>query len=203
MKPILREANPAAEAGRAHARLVDAYIISAGETLLLELGLAVGERFRTRPIDDIQALPARGQTPWIGFVDGNHDDARRWIEHIGAAHPQAALIVIVDSPELPAWQDMVGGGFVCAVLGSWQINTAAFAGALARAQRYLQKPLMASPPVDPTPQRGAGLQWILTALGGTAAATLALVWYLLSGQPSKSPDSMSAGVVTPVASQVR
>ena len=123
--------------GPARERRTDAFIISSDDTLLLELGPAIGDRFRTRPIETMEELPAAGATPWIAFIDGNRPDARHWVLHIEKHLPNAALIVVTGQPDVASWQGLVFRGTVCAALSSSQIGTAALQDALTRAQERL------------------------------------------------------------------
>lgn len=205
MKPTFRDAIPAAAAGNARERRIDAYIISGNDALLLELGPAIGDRFRTRPIESMDELPADLQAPWIGFVDGARDDARNWIQHIEKRYPGAALIAIVDSADLPQWQGMVFRGSVCAALGTQQLGTAALGDALARARQRLQQaasaihaePLRARPAAAGPAAKSVRPGWLLPAIVAAGLLVAALAWWLAGGRDEPTPATTAAprGVV--------
>jgi TonB family protein len=201
MKPTVRDAIPANEAGGARARRVDAYIISSDDGLLLELGPALGDRFRTRPIENMDELPSAARAPWIGFVDGARADARAWIQHIEKVHPQAVLIAIVDDADLQSWQGLVFRGGVCAAVGTQQIGTVALSDALTRAQLRLQQaaataihgePLRPHPALPGTVMPGSRVAWFMPACIAAALIIVALGWWLLRGHSSPAPTAAAA-----------
>lgn len=201
MKPTVRDANPTAAAAPRERR-IDAYIVSANDMLLLELGPALGERFRTRPVERMDELPADAQAPWVGFIDGAREDARTWIQHIERTHPRAALIAIVGNSELGQWQGMVFRGSVCAALTVEQLNSAALADALARAQQRLQQTSPAAVEVPRQRPAGAGFgigaarpPWLLPAILGGLAIVVVIGW-LLAGHGRSTP---AAGAVPSAA----
>lgn len=187
MKPTVGHPHPAHGAGAVHGRRIDTYIIAGDESLLLELGPALDDDYRTRPVEYPEGLPADTRAPWIGFVDGARADARAVIQRIGESHPEAILIAIVDDADLRNWQGLVFRGSVCAAIGTRQIGTAAFADALSRARTLMHQAsvaaLLASSARPRATRAGTDrVAWRITrqlpVLIGVALMVLALGWWL-------------------------
>lgn len=200
------DATTAGDGGAARERRCDAYILSSDDVLLLELGPAIGDRFRTRPVERIEELPTADAAPWVGFIDGTRPDARSVALHIEKQLPNAALIVVTDQSDVASWQGLVFRGTVCAALGSTQIGTAALQDALARAQERLRRAATQSairtearPPIAPSSgsgglgaSPGARPAWLWPAVGAAALVIVLAGWRWLQGDRPAAPGARAA-----------
>ena len=195
------DARATGDGGAARKMRADAYNVSSDDTLLLELGPELGERFRTRPIEQMGELPAADAAPWIGFIDGHRTDARHWVLHIEKHLPNAALIVITAPADLASWQALVFRGTVCAALSDQQIGTAALNDALDRAAERLRamaaqhaihadvRPAPAGAPGGWGEMPGMRPVWLWPAIAAAAVVAGIALWRGFASDRHSAPSS--------------
>ena len=194
------ESRAAATPALAHRRR-DLYLLSGDDSLLLELGPLLGDRYRTRPIESAELLNEAGAVPWLLIVDATaRADARAQAARIEQQHPLAPLIVICADGKSVDWASALARGMVSAVVERSALPSGALLDALQAAELRLDAAAAAT-----TGNAAANLAWpgrpatrprwlwILPALALAGAGA----WFALPHRP-RAP---SAGG-TPVAPAV-
>ena len=129
-----REAVP----GSAAIRRRDAWLLSADDGLLLELGPLLGDRYRTRPIDAIDALSEAGTAPWLLIFDASlRHDARSITARIEQQYPMAPIIIVCTDGHSAGWASALHRGSVCAIIERSALATEAWQDALRTAEQRL------------------------------------------------------------------
>jgi len=137
MNPHPRDDSHSIVSQRARPRRPDAYIVSADDAFLLELGPALGDRFRTRPVEHPSEIQAQPDAFWLAFVDAARSDARALVAAIEKLFPQAPVIVVVPDGAEAQWSNAVTRGTICAVVGRGNLAAPALQEAVNRAERRL------------------------------------------------------------------
>lgn len=166
-------------------RRPEAFILSSDDALLLELGPAFGDRFRSRPIDQLEELNASGESSgWLAVVDAaSRTDGRTLVARIEQQYPQAPLIVIIADGEESQWQQALARGHVCRILTRDQLDSPALDEALTAAERRLQSGSAGNTP----PVATRSLPLLPIAIGAVAVVVGAVLWWVL-----RTPDAPSA-----------
>lgn len=138
MNPKISEEIPPADGTRVRRRRPDAYVLSSDDALLLELGPLLGERFRSRPIDQVEDLPAESAVPWLAVIDATRPDARAMVHRIELAHPRAPLIVVAAEGQESGWLAAQARGSIFAVVSQQQLSSSALRDALDQAEKRLE-----------------------------------------------------------------
>jgi TonB family protein len=129
-----REAAPAS----APARRREAWLLSGDDGLLLELGPLLGERYRTRPIDSIEALSEAGAAPWLLVFDASlRHDARAATARIEQQYPMAPIIIVCADGHTAGWASALHRGSVCAIVERSGLAGKAWQDALHTAEQRL------------------------------------------------------------------
>ena len=183
------ETNPAvaraANTVKAGGRRADLYLLSGDDSLLLELGPLLGDRFRTRPIDSAEQIDLGSPTPWILLIDAvARADARAQAARIEQQHSQAPLLVVCADGKAADWASALSRGTVSAVIERSAMQSGALDAALQTAQSRLSAADKADTtstmqnlawPGKPSPSRSL---WILLAAAAVFAA--GGTWYYLN-----------------------
>ena len=192
--------------GAAAARRRDLYMLSGDDSLLLELGPLLGDRYRSRPIDAADQIDAESLVPWLLIIDATaRTDARAQAARIEQQHPLAPLLVICADGRSTDWASPLARGMVSAV-----VERGALATALPEALTAIDLRMQAAATAITSnafadlagpdrPARGwsvwrwAGAALLLLAAGG---------WYVLNGPTShaiRPAGQAPAAVGPPVA----
>jgi TonB family protein len=132
-----RSSQPAAPVSGAGKRR-DAWLLSVDDGLLLELGPLLGDRYRTRPIDGIDALAEAGSSPWMVIFDASlRHDARAISARIEQQYPMAPIIIVCADGQSAGWASALHRGSVCAILERGALATRAWQDALQIAEQRL------------------------------------------------------------------
>ncbi len=132
-----RSSQPSAPVSGASRRR-DAWLLSVDDGLLLELGPLLGDRYRTRPIDGIDALAEAGSSPWMVIFDASlRHDARAISARIEQQYPMAPIIIVCADGQSSSWASALHRGSVCAILERGALGTRAWQDALQIAEQRL------------------------------------------------------------------
>ena len=133
-----REVAPPVARGAVTGKRRDAWLLSADDGLLLELGPLLGERFRTHPIDSPDALKDAGPAPWLLVFDATtRRDARIVAASLDQQHPLAPIILICADGQADNWASALQRGSVCAIVERSQLSAATWRDALRTAEQRL------------------------------------------------------------------
>ena len=125
---------PAQHAGRRR----EAWVLTGDDALLIELGPALGDRYRTHPVDDAQALERASLNSALLLLDASTiPDARTLAQKLFARHPQLPVIVFCADGAALEWQTHSGTPNVCSVLERSQLQPTSILRALAEAEQRL------------------------------------------------------------------
>jgi TonB family protein len=106
--------------------------------LLIELGPALGDRYRTHPVDDVQALERANFAAALLLLDASTvPDARTLAQKLFARHPQMPVVVFCADGDAIEWQAHSGTPNVCSVLERSQLQPTSILRALAEAEQRL------------------------------------------------------------------
>lgn len=201
MNPKVSEEIPSADGARARRRRPDAYVISSDDALLLELGPLLGERFRSRPVEQIEDLPANSAVPWLAVIDATRPDARALVHRIEQLHPQAPLVVVTADGQESGWQAAQARGSICAVVTLHQLSSPALREALDKAEKRLDS----APPPGATVETGAPSAapsarrpWMIIAAAAAVVVVAAVIW--LAARDNKPAATVGR---TPAATAAR
>ncbi len=129
---------PAAEKPQAGRRRTEVVIVGAGDELLIEVGPALGDQFRTFSADtasDIASLPV---SAWIGVFDATAQaTGRSAFAQLESQYGKQPWIVLCADQDRSNWRDVLSRGAACAVISRGEISVATFAAALAKATQRL------------------------------------------------------------------
>lgn len=196
MNPNAHGSARPAEAQRPRARRLDAWILSGDDSFLLELGPALGERFRTRPVDDAADVEPVGTTPWLAIIDGGRADTRALVAGLTSRHALAPLIIVVPPGEGASWGSALARGDVVATVGRDEIASPRFQEAVAAAEARLgastPTPLRtndagARPPAFTLPNR-----WVLLLVPVLLIGAAVAWWLSRAPAPSSAPGTAVA-----------
>jgi hypothetical protein len=201
MKPLAEERASAADTRRSGAERIDAVVIGNDDTLLIELGGVLGERYRTHTVDSPAEIPAAIRVPrWIGILDADSaPDARAAIARLETQFPHCPLVVISHRPA--DWSAAVARGTAVGALARDELSGSRLLDVLSRAESRLRAD-SAPPQSDPAPNRflpladsepsnPARMRWA----GGIllAAALAGMAWFVTHHRaPAQGAATMSA-----------
>jgi TonB family protein len=191
MSATFADSTLAGEAPRSRARLIDAFVVAADDTFILELGPLIGTRFRTRPVERLEDIETVGSTRWLALIDGSAANAHALVHQIEQQHSRAPLIAVVEDGQQAQWSSALARGSVIAVVPRNNLAGPALQHALTDAERRLGiTAAAASAPAS------MGIAKTPPAAGGSikyfVAAALLLVlgagWYFLWGSGATPPN---------------
>jgi TonB family protein len=186
---------PAATLPVARTRRTELFVLSSDDGLLLELGPVLGERFRTRPIEQPSEVAAAAGRAYIVLLDATgRADAHALIDALEAQDPAAPIILIAGDEEQNHWAGTLMRGTICAVLPRTALGSAKFTDALDKAE---QRQHTAATAATSQPAfsllGGAGSRRVLPIASAVfLAAAAALAWYATHRQSAPAPVVQAA-----------
>lgn len=110
MRPLAQERSSGADGKNSRLERIDAVVICNDDTLLIELGPLLGERFRTHTVDSPAEIAAAVSAPhWVGIIDVESlPDPRAAVLRMETQFPRCPLILIVPRPA--EWSAAVARG---------------------------------------------------------------------------------------------
>ena len=189
-------------------RRIEAVVLSNDDGLIIDLGPVLGDRYRTRPVDNLDELAS---TPFQGdrlmLLDAVHrTGAAAEAARLASQAPTVPIVVIVTAGTEPKWSTALARGSVVAVVPRERIGDATLQQALAAAESRLRAqdsptiPLPTMPPEERRPRSR-----LLAAIAAFAAVLMAAGgWYLLHGRgaaptPTPSPSSSPSPSPSPTS----
>ncbi len=170
-------------------------MLSSDDGLLLELGPVLGERFRTRPIEQPSEAAAAAGRPYIVLLDATgRPDARALLAALETLDAAAPIILIAADDEENHWAASLLRGALCAVVPRSALGTAKFTDALNKAERHQHTAAKAAA-LQPATGRfgGASMRRALPFASALfLAAAIALAWYATHRQPATVPAPQAA-----------
>jgi TonB family protein len=198
---------PAAISPVARTRRTELFVLSSDDGLLLELGPVLGERFRTRPIEQPSEVAAAAGRSYIVLLDATgRPDARALLAALETVDAAAPIILIAADDDENHWAGSLLRGALCAVVPRSALGSAKFTDALNKAERHMHTAAAAAA-IQPATSRFGG------AFGGTGmrralpfasalflAAAVALAWYATHRQPATAVAPQAAVLPQPAES---
>jgi protein TonB len=160
----------------------EAWLLSADDLLLIELGPMLGDRYRTQPVDTVEALGRASAAGWLLLLDVvGLEEPQALAARLATRYPQAPVIVFCADGDLPNWKNQPAARTVCAILERSAIQSPALAKALAEADRRLDAAATAAtgralPRLEEN-VAGANLRRPLPLIGLALAGGLAVAGY--------------------------
>ena len=191
------------------ARRREAWVLTGDDALLIEIGPALGDRFRTHLVEDAQSLERASFATALLLLDASTvPEAHALAQRLATRHPQLPVIVFCADGNTIEWHAHSTTPNVCAVLERGQLSAASVVRALAEAERRLDAAgsgttANALPRLDP-PEAGARkLPWAPIALVVLALAAvgawLALRPHAATGTTAAPPVADAATTASPAA----
>jgi TonB family protein len=129
---------PAAEPSQPGKRRTEVVIVGAGDELLIEVGPALGDQFRTFSADTAGDIAGLSLTSWIGVYDATSQaTGRNAFALLESQYGSQPWIVLCADEDRANWRDVLSRGAACAVIARGDISVATFAAALAKATQRL------------------------------------------------------------------
>lgn len=198
MKPLTQERTPMGMATQTRRGRIDVVLISSDDTLLIELGPILGDRYRTHSIDSPLAIASTLEgSRWFALIDlASLPDAHAAVARMGQRYRHVPVIVIDPQPE--GWRAAIARGAIVAAVTREQLGGARLNEALAAAELALNRESRAdsaSVRIQPGARgRGAALS-SLARLWSIAALLLLLstgAWWLLHKAAAKRSPARAA-----------
>jgi TonB family protein len=194
---------PAATSPVARTRRTELFVLSSDDGLLLELGPVLGERFRTRPIEQPSEVAAAAGRPYIVLLDATaRPDARALLAALETVDAAAPIILIAADDDENHWAASLLRGALCAVVPRSALGSARFTDALNKAERH-QHTAAAAAATQPPAGRfgGAGMRRALPLASALfLAAAVALAWYATHRHPATAVAPQAAALPQPAES---
>ncbi|HTY50258.1 MAG TPA: energy transducer TonB [Steroidobacteraceae bacterium] len=139
MESAARQSVAAPHGAPLRARRFEAVIVSKDDALLLELGPLLGDRYRTRMVDDLEAVPAPGgSSRWFLIFDASaRTDARAALARLEQQHPHVPVVVLDDDARL--WSGARARGALVAVVPRGQLDEVRLQPALQACEARLER----------------------------------------------------------------
>jgi TonB family protein len=197
-------------------RRLDVYLVSGDDAFLIEAGPAFSDRFRTRPVDDVAALPDPAEdTHWIVVFDAiAQSDPRAAVAQLEQRIQGRPIIVVVPDGDSTDWRSALSRGIIIDVLPREALQQPRFAAALVTAEERVQSAALPIPEVHSranTPRRTL----VPIVVGTLAVAALLALWlhhrggvtsnsapHPVAAVPSSAAASGSASAATAKAASV-
>jgi TonB family protein len=129
---------PAAELLQPGKRRTEVVIVGAGDELLIEVGPALGDQYRTFSADTAAEIGTLSLTSWIGVYDATSQAAgRNAFAQLESQYGSQPWIVLCADEDRANWRDVLSRGAACAVIPRGDISVATFAAALSKAMQRL------------------------------------------------------------------
>jgi TonB family protein len=154
-KPSARESGvTAAEQPKSGTRRTEVVIVGAGDEVLIEVGPALGDQYRSHSVDTAGEIAGVSAGSWIGVYDAsNHTSGRSAFGQLESQYHQQPWIVLCADEDRPNWRDVLSRGGACAVIARGELSVATFTAALEKAaQRLTAVPRAAASASRPMPR---------------------------------------------------
>jgi TonB family protein len=185
MKPVPQGPLDGNAPQTARTRRIVAVVISNDDGLIIDLGPYLGDRYRTRPVDnadELAANPVDGE--WLAILDAVHrPDAMAEAARLEMQSAAAPIIAIIPSGDEAHWSASLARGSVLAVVPRDQIGGPALQQALEAAEARLRS--QAAPTITlPHVPEASGSRRPLALFAGALLALLAAAaaWHFLRGR---------------------
>jgi TonB family protein len=165
-----------AEKSNPGARRTEVVIVGAGDELLIEVGPALGDQYRSYSVDTAGEIADLSVSSWIGVYDAsNHTAGRSAFAQLESQYHQQPWIVLCADEDRPNWRDVLSRGGACAVIARSELSVPTFTAALDKAtQRLTIVPRGAAAEVRTTPK--IPLSWMIGA--AVVAVAAGAVWWI-------------------------
>jgi len=184
---------PAAEKPQAGRRRTEVVIVGAGDELLIEVGPALGDQFRTFSADSASEIADLPVSAWIGVYDATAQaTGRSAFAQLESQYGKQPWIVLCADLDRPNWRDVLSRGAACAVISRGEISVATFAAALAKATQRLALAAQ-DPPTSGTSKLRGPLVWIIPAV----IALVAGAGWWMSHSRTRAPAVTAAHTAAP------
>ena len=118
-------ATPAAAQPPPGKRRTEVVIVGAGDELLIEVGPALGDQFRTFSADTAAEIADSAVTSWIGVYDATAQAAgRSAFAQLESQYGKQPWIVLCADEDRSNWRDVLSRGGACAVIARGEISVA-------------------------------------------------------------------------------
>jgi TonB family protein len=184
---------PAAEPSQPGKRRTEVVIVGAGDELLIEVGPALGDHFRTFSADTAADIAGLSLTSWIGVFDATSQaTGRNAFALVESQYGTQPWIVLCADEDRANWRDVLSRGAACAVIARGDISVATFAAALAKASQRLAAVAQHAP-------KAAGAKPRLPILWLVGAAVIVVVagtvWWLSHSRTAKPIPTVTVTTV--------
>ena len=99
-------------------RRTEVVIVGAGDELLIEVGPALGDQFRTFSADTATEIASLPLSSWIGVYDATaHGAGRNAFALLESQYGSQPWIVLCADEDRPNWRDVLSRGGACAEIG--------------------------------------------------------------------------------------
>jgi TonB family protein len=174
----------------------DLYLLSGDDSLLLELGPLLGDRYRCRPIDAADQIDAGGLAPWLLIIDATaRTDARAQAARIEQQHPLAPLLVICADGKATDWASPLARGMISAIVERGALETM-LPEALMAIELRMEA---AATAITSTafrdlagPDHPAGRRRLWLWSGAALLLAAGVGWYFLGSHPPAAPSAKPA-----------
>ena len=162
-------------------RRTEVVIVGAGDELLIEVGPALGDQYRSYSVDTAAEIADLSASSWIGIYDASNQTAgRSAFAQLESQYHQQPWIVLCADEDRTNWRDVLSRGGACAVIARGELDVATFTAALDKAtQRLTVVPRGAAAEIRTTPK--IPLSWMVGAAVVVAAA--GAVWWISHSRP--------------------
>ena len=155
--------------------------VGAADELLMEVGPALSDQYRSYSVDTAGEIGALSASSWIGVFDAsNRAGGRRAFAQLESQYPQQPWIVVCADEDRPDWRDVLSRGGACEVIARGELSVATFAAALDKAtQRLTATPRAAATAARSTPR--VAVSWVLG--GAVLVVGAGAAWWMTHSGP--------------------
>ncbi len=137
---------PAAEQPSPGRRRTEVVIVGAGDEILIEVGPALGDQYRSHSVDTAAEIAGLSASSWIGVYDASSPTAgRSAFAQLESQYHQQPWIVLCADDDRPNWRDVLSRGGACAVIARSELSVLTFTAALEKALQRLTGVARGSP----------------------------------------------------------
>jgi TonB family protein len=157
-------------------RRTEIVIVGAGDEVLIEVGPALGDQYRSYSVDTAAEIAGLSASSWIGVYDAsNQTGGRSAFAQLESQYHQQPWIVLCADDDRPNWRDVLSRGGACAVIARSELSVPTFTAALEKAlQRLTVVPRGAANVTRTLPK--IPLMWIAGA--AVIAVAAGAVWWM-------------------------
>ena len=184
-KPSARETGvTAAVQPNPGTRRTEVVIVGAGDEVLIEVGPALGDQYRSYSVDTAAEIGDLSASSWIGVYDAsNHTGGRSAFAQLESQYHQQPWIVLCADDDRPNWRDVLSRGGACAVIARSELSVPTFTAALEKAMQRLTVVPRGAANATPTVPK-IPLSWIA---GAAVIAVAAGVLWWMSHSRTRAP----------------